>query len=88
MASVLLSQKREAEAEDLMRRAIAIQERGFGSQHPSYGLALRQFALILNRRGKSEEAEATAKNQSRSLKALLENSTPGMEMRCRFSQPS
>jgi tetratricopeptide (TPR) repeat protein len=57
LASLLGATSRFAEAEPLYRRAIAIDEKSFGLEHPRVAITLSNFALLLRETNRLTEAE-------------------------------
>lgn len=54
---VYLSTSRYSEAEPLMRRALAINEKAFGSDHPTIAIRLNNLAQLLSDTNRLDEAE-------------------------------
>ncbi len=57
LGSLLMVQGRYAEAEPLIRRALAIDEQGYGPDHPKVGRDLNNLANLLQNRNRLAEAE-------------------------------
>ena len=57
LAALLQATNRLAEAEPLMRRALAIDEQSFGDQHPQVATGLNNLALLLQATNRLAEAE-------------------------------
>jgi hypothetical protein len=57
LAQLLQDTNRLAEAEPLMRRALAIDEHSFGNQHPKVAIRLNNLALLLQATNRLTEAE-------------------------------
>jgi tetratricopeptide (TPR) repeat protein len=58
LATTLRMRGRPAEAEPLYRRALEIDEKVFGSEHPHVSRDLNALAVVLRSMSRSEEAEA------------------------------
>ncbi|MGL6076546.1 MAG: tetratricopeptide repeat protein [Fimbriiglobus sp.] len=58
LASLLQDTNRLAEAELLIRRALAIDENSYGDQHPNVGLRLNNLGSLLQETNRLSEAEA------------------------------
>ena len=54
---MLYATNRMAEAEPLLRRALAIYEASFGSDHPAVATAVNNLALLLEATNRLAEAE-------------------------------
>jgi tetratricopeptide (TPR) repeat protein len=57
LAELYSAQGRHAEAEPLMRRALAIDEKSFGPDHPNVAVALNNLAVLLHVTNRLVEAE-------------------------------
>ena len=57
LAQLLKATHRLAEAEPLMRRALAIDEASYGAEHPSVAIRLNNLALLLKATHRLAEAE-------------------------------
>jgi tetratricopeptide (TPR) repeat protein len=57
LAQLLQATNRPAEAEALMRRALAIDEQGYGPHHPHVGIRLNNLAYLLQATNRLAEAE-------------------------------
>ena len=59
-----LSRPRQAEAEPLIKRSLAIREKALGQEHPAVAQSLENYARLLRKTGRSDEVaklEARAK---------------------------
>ncbi len=64
MGVLYYAQSRYAEAEPLIKRALAIEEKALGPEHPDVAQSLENYAALLRKTGRSAEAakmEARAK---------------------------
>ncbi|MEX2216146.1 MAG: tetratricopeptide repeat protein, partial [Phycisphaeraceae bacterium] len=57
LALLLQATNRQAEAEPLMRRALAIDEQSFGKDHPKVAIRLNNLAQLLKATNRQAEAE-------------------------------
>ena len=57
LAQLLQATNRLAEAEPLMRRALAIDEKSFGPEHPNVAIRLNNLAALLQTTNRLAEAE-------------------------------
>jgi hypothetical protein len=57
LASLLQAANRLAEAEPLMRRSLAIDEKSYGPEHPNVAIRLNNLALLLKATSRLAEAE-------------------------------
>ncbi|MFM9104166.1 MAG: tetratricopeptide repeat protein, partial [Cyanobium sp.] len=57
LAALLQATNRLAEAEPLMRRALAIDEASYGTDHPNVAIRLNNLALLLQATNRLAEAE-------------------------------
>ncbi len=60
LAGLYYAQGRYAEAEPLLKRALAIVEKALGPEHPKVAKALENYATLLRDTGRSTEADTLA----------------------------
>ena len=76
LAGLLQAANRLAEAEPLMRRALAIDEASYGPDHPNVARDLNNLAQLLQATNRLEEAEPLMR---RSLEILIAFSNQGYQ---------
>ncbi len=57
LARLYGDQGKYAEAEPLVKRALAIQEKALGPQHPNVAQGLENYAALLRKTGRTAEAD-------------------------------
>ena len=65
LASLNRAQGQYAEAEPLVRRALAIREKAFGLDHPEVATSLENLAALCRATNRGEEAETLVKQVAR-----------------------
>jgi tetratricopeptide (TPR) repeat protein len=70
-ALALGAQGKYGEAEGLLRKSLALQEKTLGVEHPSYGASLHALAGVLQAQGKFSEAEIALKQAGASAEKSL-----------------
>ena len=78
---LLHAQARHAEAEPLMRRAVAVAEAGFGRRHPRVAVALNNLAQLLQDTKRVDEAESCMRRALAIDEARLGREHPGVALR-------
>ena len=68
LAQLLQATNRLAEAEPLMRRALAIDEKSYGPDHPNVAIRLNNLAQLLQDTNRLAEAEPLIAARSRSTR--------------------
>ncbi len=60
LAGLYQTQGRYAEAEPLYKRALAIEEKALGPEHPNVATSLENYAALLRETGRAAEADKMA----------------------------
>ncbi|HEX9256594.1 MAG TPA: tetratricopeptide repeat protein, partial [Candidatus Angelobacter sp.] len=75
--ALLRAQGKNSEAEPLYRRALAINEKALGPEHPNTASSLNNLALLLKEQGKFSEAEPLYRRALAIREGVFDSQPPG-----------
>ena len=78
LAALYLSQRKPAEAEPLLRRAVAIREKALGPDNPDVAVSLNNLAEFYHTQGRQIEAEPLLKRALAIREKALDPDSPGL----------